>query len=90
MSERYLELTYAVGSRAGIGADRRSGLNGGSSISPVLAPAAFDRSTVDHLSLKLNNGHRSVLVRVEFDEGEATVGLHSDLGQVPNRLEERD
>jgi hypothetical protein len=37
---------------------------------------------MNHLSLELNDSHRGVLVSVEFDESEAAVGLHPDLGEI--------
>ena len=60
------------------------------SIGPVLAPAALDGPTMDHLSLKLDDGHSGVLVSVQLDECEATISLHAYLRQIPDRLEERD
>ena len=43
-----------------------------------------------HLALQLHDGHRGMLVSVEFDESKAAIGLHADLGQVADRLEEGD
>src|SRR6266851_8495022 len=60
------------------------------SISPVLAPAALDGASMDHLSLKLDNGHSGVLMRVQFDESEAAISLHTYLRQISDRLEQRD
>ena len=56
--------------------------------SPVLAPRALDGSSVDELSLKLNDGHGGVLVRVELDESESSVGLHPDLDDVAVALQQ--
>lgn len=40
--------------------------------------------------LQVDNRHRRVLVRVEFDKGEPPVGLHADLDDVAEALEEGD
>lgn len=56
---------------------------------PVLAPRALDRSSVDELTLKLNDSHGGVLVRVELDESESSVGLHPNLDDVAVALRER-
>lgn len=45
---------------------------------------------MNELTLKLYNRHRSVLVRVEFHEGETAVRLHSDLDDVAVTLEDVD
>jgi hypothetical protein len=42
-----------------------------------------------HLTLQLNDRHRSVLVCVKLDKSEATVGLHSNFREIADRLEQR-
>ena len=59
-----------------------------SSVGSVLTPAAFDRPSVHHLPLQLDDSHSGMLVGVELDECEATVGLHADLGEIADGLEE--
>lgn len=63
---------------------------GSSTVSSVLAPATLDGPSMYHLSLKLYNRHGCMLVRVQLDESETTIGLHADLRQVSDRLEQRD
>jgi len=53
-----------------------------SAFSAILTPTAFNRSAMNHLSLELDDSHRSVFVGVKFDESEATVRLHPDFGKV--------
>ena len=50
--------------------------------STILTPTALDWTTVDHLPLKLDDSHSSVLVSVKLDKSEATVGLHPDFRQI--------
>jgi len=45
---------------------------------------------MNHLTLQLHNRHGSMFVRVELDKREATVSLHTDFGEVADRLEKRD
>ena len=66
--------------RSSSGRGRTDGGDGSTgTLSAILAPTALDRSTVDHLPLKLNNSHGSVFVSVKFDESETAVSLHPDL-----------
>ena len=78
----------AVGRRVWRGT-QRPGLQS-TSIGPVLAPAALDGPTMDHLSLKLDDGHSGVFVSVQLDECEATISLHAYLRQISDRLEKWD
>lgn len=55
---------------------------------PVLTPRALDGSAVNELALELDDSHGGVLVRVELDKGESSVGLHSDLDDVAVALAE--
>ena len=78
-----------VGCSSGRGAHAAGGDNG-SAFGAVLAPATFYGPAVHHLTLQLHDSHGSVLMGVEFDEGESAVGLHADLGKVADRLEQGD
>lgn len=60
------------------------------SVGPVLAPRALEAAAVHHRAVEVDDGVGSVLVRVELDKGEAAVGLHADLDDVAEALEERD
>jgi hypothetical protein len=60
------------------------------SIRPVLPPATLDRPSMDHLSLKLDDSHCGVLVRVQLHKCETAISLHAYLRKISNRLEERD
>lgn len=42
---------------------------------------------MNKLTLELNDSHSGVLVRVELDEGESSVGLHPDLNDVTVALD---
>lgn len=61
----------------------------GSSIA-ILPPAALDRPTMNHLTLQLHDRQSSVLVSVELDESETTIGLHTNFGEIADGLEERN
>lgn len=60
------------------------------SVRPVLAPRTLEAATVNHRAGEVGDGVGGVLVRVELDEGEAAIGLHADLDDVAEALEERD
>ncbi len=60
------------------------------SVRPVLPPATLDRPSMDHLSLKLDDGHSGVLVCIQLHKCETAIGLHPYLRKISNRLEERD
>jgi len=86
-------MTYHVCVRGGGGrarADWSANHDGTGTFGTILTPTALDWSTVDHLSLELDDSHRGVLVGVQFNESEASVGLHPDLGEIATRLEKRD
>jgi len=54
----------------------------------ILAPAALERATVDHVAVKLADGHRRVLMAVHLNERETAVGLHAALDDVAEVLEQ--
>ena len=86
-------VTYhvCVGGTGGRGrADRSADYDRAGAFGTILAPATLNWSTMNHLSLELDDSHRSVLMSVKFDKSEAAVGLHPDLGEIATRLEERD
>ena len=43
-----------------------------------------------HLTLELNDRHSSMLMCVKLNECKATIGLHTNLGKIADRLEQRD
>ena len=63
---------------------------GSRGVGAILTPTAFDRPSVNHLSLQLNDSHSSVFVCIQLDESETAVCLHTNLRQVTNGLEQRD
>jgi len=73
----------SVGGTSGRGWVNWSANNDGTgAFGTILTPTALDWPTVDHLSLKLDDSHSSVLVSVKLDESEAAVGLHPNFGQI--------
>ena len=52
-------------------------------------PATLDGPSMDHMSVKFNNGHSSVLVRIQLHECETAISMHAYLRKVSNGLEER-
>lgn len=70
--------------------DGTHGSTARTAISPVLAPAALDGTTMHHLPLQLDDSHSGVLVCVELDEGEPAISLHADFREIPDGLEEGD
>ena len=63
-------------------ADWSANDDGARAFGTILTPTTLDWSTMDHLSLELDDSHSGVLVGVKFDESEAAVGLHPDLGEI--------
>ena len=45
---------------------------------------------MNHRTLQVDDRVRSVLVRVEFDECESSIGLHTDFDDVSESLKQRD
>ena len=71
-----------VGGGGGGWANRSAGDGRAGTFSAIFTPTTLDWSTVNHLSLELDDGHSSVLVGVKFDESETTVCLHPDFGKI--------
>ena len=44
---------------------------------------------MDHMSVKFNNGHSGVLVRIQLHECKTAISIHAYLRKVSNGLEER-
>ena len=59
-------------------------------VRPLLSPATCDGSSMEHLSVKFNNGHSGVLVRIQLHGCKSAISLDAYLRKVSNSLEERD